>query len=234
MPKPTASSIEPAANPGSSELYSFFGRSSYTPSNGNPNMLDTAFEALKKFDYGSDLNALNPIEDAIVAAHDKPDARRELENRIVANLQGELSRDAQEYLCRKLAAIGTAASVPRLSELLVNKDVSHMARFALERIPAPEAAQALRDTLPKVSGNQKIGVISSIGARRDTAAVAPLASLLGDADASVARASAMALGTIGTTESAAALQSALKGAAGAAGGSGVGAFSDTSVIRAAR
>jgi HEAT repeat protein len=177
-------------------------------------MLDTAFEALKKFDWGSDLAALNPIEDAAIAAHEEPEAGKELESRLVAALQSELSLDAQEYVCRKLAMVGTAAAVPSLAALLVKKENSHMARFALERIPASEAAQALRDALPKVSGRVKIGVISSLGARRDTAAVPTLAGLLKDGDPAIARAAALALGTIGSAESAAALQLAQKAATG--------------------
>ena len=177
-------------------------------------MLDTAFEALKKFDWGSDLAALNPIEDAAIAAHDKPEAGKDLESRLVAALQSELSLAAQEYVCRKLAMIGTAAATPSLSVLLVKKEISHMARFALERIPASEAAQALREALPKVSGPVKIGVISSVGTRRDAAAVVTLAGLLKDADPAIARAAALALGTIGSAESAAALQAAQKAATG--------------------
>ena len=169
-------------------------------------MLDMAFEALKKFDYGSDLAALAPIEDAVVAAHGNADAGKEIEQRLVAALQSELSRDAQEWICRKLATIGTAAAVPRLAVLVVDPDLSHMARFALERIPAPEAAQALRDALPKVSGNVKIGVISSLGNRRDAVAVAALSGLLKDGDQAIARAAPLALGAIGNAESAAALQ----------------------------
>ena len=173
-------------------------------------MLDMAFEALKKFDYGSDLATLAPIEDAVVAAHGNAAAGQEIEQRLVAALQGELSRDAQEWICRKLATIGTAAAVPRLAVLVVDKDLSHMARFALERISAPEAAQALRDALPKVSGNVKIGVISSLGNRRDAGAVAALSGLLKDGDQAIARAAALALGAIGNAESAAALQVGLK------------------------
>jgi HEAT repeat protein len=173
-------------------------------------MLDTAFEALKKFDWGTDLAVLNPIEDAVIASHGKPEAAKELENRLVASLQGELSRDAREYVCRKLAAIGTAASVPALSALLLKSDSSHMARFALERITAPEAAQALREALSQASGGVKIGVIGSLGGRRDSAAVAALAKLLQDADLTIARAAALALGSIGTAEAASALQLALK------------------------
>ena len=95
--------------------------------------------------------------------------------------------------------------MPALAGLLPDKDLSHMARYALERIPAPEAAQALRDALPKVSGALKIGVIGSLGARRDAASVPALAALLGDADKAVACAAACALGDIGTPEAAKAL-----------------------------
>ena len=177
-------------------------------------MLDTAFEALKKFDWGSDLAALNPIEDAAIAAHEKPEVGKDLESRLVAALQSELSLDAQEYVCRKLAMVGTAAAVPSLAVLLVKQEISHMARFAVERIPAPEAGQVLRDALPKVSGAVKIGVISSLGARRDAAAVAALGSLLKDSDPAIARAAALALGTIGNVESAAALQLAQQASSG--------------------
>ena len=172
-------------------------------------MLDTAFEALKKFDWGTDLAVLNPIEDAITSANGKAGASQDVEIRLIAALKGELSLDAQEYVCRKLAVIGTAAAVPSLAALLVNKDISHMSRFALERIPGPEAGTALLDALPKVGGNVKIGVISSLGARRDSAAVAELGGSLKDGDPAIARSAALALGAIGTAESAAVLQSAL-------------------------
>ena len=80
-------------------------------------------------------------------------------------------------MCRKLTIVGTAASVPALAGLLGDKDHSHMARYALERIPAPEAGQALREALARLSGNLKIGVISSLGLRRDAAAVSALGEL---------------------------------------------------------
>ncbi len=175
-------------------------------------MLDTAFDALKTFDWGSDLAALAPIEDAATASHGKPEARQDLENRLITALKGILTRDAQDYICRKLANVGTAAAVPALAGLLVNKGNSHMSRFALEQIPAPEAASALRDVLPKVNGDLKVGVISSIGARRDRVAVDALSGLLADSDASVARAATLALGAIGSAESVTALQTALRAA----------------------
>lgn len=171
-------------------------------------MLDEAFEALKTYDWGTDPTVLNPIDEAIVATRDDAAARKELEARLVAVLKTDVSRDAKDFVCRKLRVIGTAASVPVLAELLPNQDLSHMARYALERIPAPEAAQAMRDALPKIDGALKVGVMGSLGVRQDVASVPALVALLGDADATVARAAALALGAIRAPEAAGALRDA--------------------------
>ncbi len=173
-------------------------------------MLADAFGALQKFDWGADLTALAPIDDAAIAVPGSAAADQDLENRLIAALNGKLSRNAHDYVCRKLAIVGTAAAVPTLAGLLGNQATSHMARFALERITAPEAGHALRDALVTVNGNLKIGVISSLGARRDAEAVATLGNLLGDQNPAVARAAALALGAIGTAESASVLQAALR------------------------
>ncbi|HEX4142775.1 MAG TPA: HEAT repeat domain-containing protein [Pirellulales bacterium] len=168
-------------------------------------MLDEAFEALKTYDWGTDPKVLLPIDEAVVATYGKADARKDLEAKLAAVLTTGVSRDAKDYACRKLMLIGTVQSVPVLAGLLPDKDLSHMARYALERIPESEAGQALRDALPKVSGTTQVGVIGSLGVRRDTASVPALAALLINADASVARAAAIALGDIGTAEAAKAL-----------------------------
>ena len=49
-----------------------------------------------------------------------------------------------DYVCRVLRVIGTADSVPALAGLLAERNLSHMARYALQDNPAPEA-QALRE-----------------------------------------------------------------------------------------
>lgn len=171
-------------------------------------MLDKAFESLKTYDWGQDRKQLNPIDDAVVATHGDAAARLELENRLAEALKTELSFDAKQFLCRKLMVVGTAASVPVLADLLPDEKLSHMARYALERIPAPEAGKALRDALPKLSGKLKIGVISSLGVRQESDSVAALAGLLGDSDASVAQAAAAGLGAIRSPEAANALSDA--------------------------
>jgi HEAT repeat protein len=175
-------------------------------------MLANAFEALKTYDWGTDMAALAPIEDAVSASRSGDTAAQDIENRLIAALNENLSRDARDYVCRKLAIVGTAAAVPVLAVMLSDKDQSHMSRYALERMPTPQADKALRDALDKLNGSLKIGVIGSLGARRDQKAVRQLGGLLDDDDAAVARAAVMSLGAIGTTEAVALLQARLKGA----------------------
>ena len=174
----------------------------------NQESIDKAFEALKTYQWGTDRKVLAPIDDAIPETHGDAPARKELETRLASVLGSGMSRAAKDFACRKLMVIGTAASVPALASLLNDNDLSHMARYALERIEAPEAAQVLRDALPSLKGNLKIGVIGSLGVRRDTAAIAVLTEALGDADVAVATAAATALGDIGTEQAVESLSAA--------------------------
>lgn len=171
-------------------------------------MLNEAFESLKEYDWGTDRAPLAPIDDAVAASHGKAAARKDLENRLLKSLESDISRDAKDYVCRKLAIVGSAESVPKLRKLLGLENHSHMARFALERIPGCEATQALAEELNNVSDTLKVGVISSIGSRRDAASLAALVSALSSSDAAVAKAAAVALGQIGTSEAANALGNA--------------------------
>jgi HEAT repeat protein len=171
-------------------------------------MLDKAFDALKSYDYGKDRNALMPIDDAAAKAKNDAAACKDLEGKLLEALKGDLKPDGRDYICRKLMLVGGAACVPTLAAMLTDKDTAHMARYALERIPGAEAATALREALAKASGAQKIGVITSLGARRDDASVDALAALVGAGDAALSRAAALALGAIRNPHAAAALSKA--------------------------
>lgn len=180
-------------------------------------MATVSFEALKTLDWGTDLAAVNPIEDAIVAAAGKPEALSEIEAGLLAVLNEPISRDAQDYICRKLSTIGSAACVPALSAFLVKPEHSHMARFVLQQISAPEAAKALREAITKVDGKTRIGIVTSVGARRDSAAVKEIAAQLKETDPALVKAAALALGDIATPEAVDALRSSLGAVTGNAG-----------------
>lgn len=168
-------------------------------------MLEQAFEALKTYDYGVDRHVLDPIDGAVVSTRNDPAARKDLESRLLAVLQSNAPRDARDYVCRQLRTIGMAASVPALEARLADPDLSHMARYALERIPAAEAGKALERQLRKLNGNLKIGVIASLGTRGQ--GVSLLKPLLQDSDEAVARAAAISLGRIASVDASKALAS---------------------------
>jgi len=169
-------------------------------------MLEQAFEALKTYDYGVDRHVLDSIDEAVVSTRHDPAARKDLESRLLKILQSNAPRDARDYVCRQLRSIGTAASVPALEALLADPDMSHMARYALERIPASEAGKALERQLRKLNGQLKVGIISSLGTRGE--GVSLLRPLLQDSDEAVARAAAIALGRIASADADKALGSA--------------------------
>jgi HEAT repeats len=191
--------------------------------------LDGAFEALKRYKLGDDPVVLAPIDQAVREVHGNPAARVALEQRLAAHLGASSSPATRAFVCRELAIIGSATSVPALAPLLVDDEMSYLARFALERIPGPEADKALRDAIGKAKGKTKVGIIHSVGVRRDARSLPLLVQILTDEPESAA-AAAKALGEIGTSESAKALE--------AARGKGTGelrlAVADASLICAER
>ena len=168
----------------------------------DPAVLEAAFKALSTYDWGQDGKTVEPITQAINASKGDAATRKGIEARLIAVLGSAAPRDAKDFACRRLAEMGTVACVPALAALLPDQDLSHMARYALERMTYPEAGQALRDALPKTSGRARVGIINSLGMRGDTDAVAALIPLLKEADAEVASAAAAALGRAGTPEAA--------------------------------
>lgn len=174
--------------------------------------LDKALDALNAYEWGTDIAVLDPVDGAIQASYGNAASRKTLESKLAAVLKSGVPRAAKDFACRKLALIGSAQSVPALAGLLADEELSHMARYALERIKGPEAEKALRDALPKVEGKRKAGVLGSLGVRRDAAGTARAAALVNAPDPEVAAAAARALGRIGSPEAAKALDAYRKSA----------------------
>lgn len=131
------------------------------------------------------------------------------ERTLIAVLQSGAPPEDKAITCKKLAVYGSKAAVSALAPLLLDKDLNSWARIALEAIPGSEADKALRDALGKTQGQLLVGVMNSIGVRRDAKAVSALSKKLTDADAEVASAAAAALGRIGGKQAAQALEKSL-------------------------
>lgn len=135
----------------------------------------------------------------------------ERELKLIGVLKSDAPPAEKAITCKRLAVYGTKDAVPALAPLLADKELSSWARIALEVIPGPEANAALREAMGKTQGRLLVGVINSIGVRRDAGAVDGLAARLKDADADVASAAAVALGHIGGDQPAKTLEQFLAG-----------------------
>ncbi|MHC4681479.1 MAG: HEAT repeat domain-containing protein [Planctomycetota bacterium] len=140
---------------------------------------------------------------------------REDEAKLIAVLTSDdASHKEKVDACRGLALIGTSEAIAPLASLLGDEKLSHMARYGLEPIQDPAVDEAFREALGRLTGRPLVGVIGSLGVRRDTNAVEALKGMLRDPDVEVAQATARALGSIGNAEAAAALQGELGYASG--------------------
>ena len=133
----------------------------------------------------------------------------EKEKELIAVLRSDAAPGEKAIACKKLAIDGSSAAVADLAKLLPDPQLSSWARTALEVIPGAEADAALRSAATKLEGRLLIGVLNSIGVRRDAQAVEPLTTRLQDKDVEVAAAAAVALGRIGNAAAAKSLRTAL-------------------------
>jgi HEAT repeat protein len=133
---------------------------------------------------------------------------------LIATIQSNASYKEKADACRQLSREGTKEAVPALAAMLADEKLAHMARYALEPMPDPAVDEVLRAALGRLKGRPLVGVICSLGARRDGKAAPLLAKLLRDGNPDVAQAAARALGRVGTADAAKALREALPGATG--------------------
>jgi HEAT repeat protein len=129
---------------------------------------------------------------------------------LIEALKGSGDQKTKADACRELAVIGGKDAVPALAALLTDEKLSHMARYALETIPDPSADAALREALGKTKGRLLVGVIGSLGVRKDAQSIPQVSSLLRDSDPDVAQAAARALGSIGKPEGVQAIMDAIQ------------------------
>ena len=164
--------------------------------------------SLAAYTAGQSPADLGFIENAVAQASKDPSVRGPAEQKLLEALDAATTADAKSFICRQLWIIGTAAAVPRLEKLLADRELSHMARYALAGMNAPEASQALRRALGTTSGWIKAGIIDTLVQRGCRAALPDVAPLAGAADREVALAAAKALGRFGGAEAVKALEAA--------------------------
>jgi len=149
---------------------------------------------------------------ASAAAADRKDTSATKERALISLLKSNAPAADKALACKQLAICGGKDAVSALAPLLSNPQLASWARIALEAIPDPAADAALCRAMGKLQGNLLVGVINSIGVRRDAKAVSGLVKKLKTTDPEVASAAAVALGRIGGAKAAKALNQSLTAA----------------------
>lgn len=130
------------------------------------------------------------------------------EEKLIATLLSDASLQQKDDACARLKLIATDRCVPALTPLLLHAELSHSARYVLEAMTTPKAGAALLLALDKSDGPVRLGIINSLGVRREARAVPSLTRLIAEDTDGAASAAATALGHIGGAAALAALEKA--------------------------
>ena len=163
----------------------------------------------RKFVCSVFVAALMLVVATSVRAEDGFKASPEKEKELIAVLRSDAPPQDKAIACKKLAVDGSSEAVGDLAKLLSDPQLASWSRIALEAIPGTAPDEALRKASESLDGNLLVGVLNSIGVRRDVNSAEMLTKRLRDKDEEVASAAAVALGRIGNAASATTLRAAL-------------------------
>jgi HEAT repeat protein len=128
---------------------------------------------------------------------------------LITLLKSDAPKAEKAKAFKPLAVFGNKEAVPAIAPYLADEELSSWARISLEAITDPACDEAFRKAETELKGRLLIGVINSIGVRRDAQAVPALAKRLSDADVQVAVAAAASLGRIGGDAATKSLEAAI-------------------------
>ena len=164
-------------------------------------VLDNIFAEIAVWEPGKDASGLELVTDKVVKSHGDEGTRRSLEQRFDQILRSaDATFDGKQYAAKQLYIMGTRDSIPVLAQLLLDPEQSDHARYALERMELGRADITLKEALEQTEGAVRIGIINTIGERRNPRSVADLSRFAGSNDLDTARAAIRALGKIGGQE----------------------------------
>ena len=167
-------------------------------------------DQLKTYEEGENDHLVLELNAYLRSHRATQEQRRACERQLLLFLKTDATATAKMHACRHLRIIGTKESIPVLKDMLLKKETTDMARYALEKIPDNASEEALLSALPQSSGLIKAGIISSLGHKKVSRAVPLLEEILNkNTDLPLSLAAAAALGHIKNPEAAEALSHAL-------------------------
>jgi len=155
---------------------------------------EQAWNAIKTYQYGDDLQVLIKVESDIRTSNVSAETQAALAAKLAAFLNDETTLAGRQFVCVQLRFLGTPAQVPVLTTYLNRPEDSDNARMALQAIAGEESLLPLREALKTFKGRMLTGIIESLAAREDAKSLPALIQLAGSEDRTVAVAAVQALG----------------------------------------
>jgi len=164
------------------------------------------WEDIAGYEYGDEPN---PCVEAEKLLQDTPvNKYGPIEEKLIAVVAStRATQTGKAVSCRFLQQVGTDRCIPAVSGLLRDEVLCDYARLVLERLKSTQADKAMRDRLDAAPDKAKVGIIASLGRRRDAKAVNQIAKFANSRNPALAKAAIQALGNIGGKEAAARLSS---------------------------
>ena len=155
---------------------------------------------ISRYEYFQSREAHKEIRQFVSLASQSHKATLRIEKELIKLLKSNATLSGKQFVCHLLADIGSNESVNTLAAMLYDSSTVEMARFALEEIPNKSVDEALRTALMKSDGKIKIGIINSLGKRRDYESVSQIKKMIYLSDREIARAAIGALGLIASDQ----------------------------------
>lgn len=154
------------------------------------------WEDIAGYEYGDDPNPCEQVEKLL---QETPiDDYGQIEEKLIVVIASKDATQAGKAVaCRFLQQVGTRRCIPAVSGLLRDETLSDYARLVLERLKCKEADRAMRGALKKAPDKVKIGILASLGERRDVKAIKPAVKLAHSGNPELAKAAIRVIGKIG-------------------------------------
>ena len=175
---------------------------------------ESVLNSVKNYEYGNNRKSLTVIEDMIRVAHRNPDYLFQIEKSLVSFLLSDASVSAKQVVGKFYSTIASESSAEAVSSLLNNSNLFETALYILERIPGETVNHILRQKLSFVNDDVKASIINTLGAKADKESISVFKKYIYSKNSNIAKASATALGNIGTWEAAKILKKSLNQSTG--------------------
>ncbi len=159
-------------------------------------LTDETVATIRQFEEGDERATFSTLARRLREAPDR--LRPALEERLIALLTGEGTADGKAQICRLLRDWGSEACIPVLGDLVNDLKVGPVALDALQAKAGRKTTEHLLDALDRADPLTAIAIMTTLGERRDDAAIAHLAAIAQTASGQLAEGALAALARIGS------------------------------------